>query len=323
MILALRKEKPGNPMSSYFFDIDTDLKQEQKFQSNKRNQEFEYFIMYCAKTLHSEKQYQLSYLKKIAGLTGSHPVITVRKDAAESFVYDHGNPLNGHYNDKKNCEWINENILHKKIYKVNDLAGERFLLKPRHSFSGIGILKSWVHEKKISQLTSFSDWVAEPHRARILDFSTLFLNCDLGISYETIVDNHFQFKGMRFNTLELEAKHQEQYENEINKVRSYLGKKVSYPFSIDSYLYLESDEVKLWSLCEINMRKTMSYFAYQCAQFFNSSEICGFYILPQNKKIKLDESMIKLDPGDTKFATFLVRAESKKMLLEKERELFF
>lgn len=312
-------------MKSFFFDIDTDLANPKRaqFRSNKLNQEFEYFVLWLESNLTTAKIYDLKYLEKIEKRTQTKKNINPVNTDSYPFVYDYTNPSLEKLNSKKYCEHLNKELFGKRDYTIKDFEADEFILKPSRSFSGIGILKSSLHMDKIKEIKDFSSWVVEPLFKRSLDFSTLYLSADKSVVYETIIDPHFQFKGLRFLSPNIPSKLVNQYQEEKNKILEVLKREgVSYPFSIDSFLYHENDQEKIRTMCEINMRKTMGYFAYKCAQIFNFS-ICGLYIISQSKKIEENDSVIKLDPGDTRFGVYMLKADTYEELRNQEKSLFF
>lgn len=309
-------------MSSYYFDIDRDLSSSNFiFTSNKTNQEFEYFILYCGNKLCTQKNYSKNYLSFIESKIKKEVSYNNDFKRAKSFIYNDEVKLEK-LNSKKYSASINKEVLKKSSYTLSNLinSANNFILKKNLGFSGIGTFKYFGNEARVKNLNENSDYIYEPLRDRIYDFSSLFIDADTVFQYETLIDEQFQFKGLR-SVLELDDLILKNYNKELDEIRTHLEKEnLSYPYSIDSYLYIENGKTQLWSLCEINYRKTMSYFAFTCARAFQF-DIFGFYIKPQAFQVNTSDVVVKLDPGDTRFSTYLVRANSKEDLIDIEKKL--
>lgn len=301
---------------SYFFnsDFETAIFSDSEFNPKlKSNFEFEYFILLLEKVpLYSPHKFDKDYL---------------------NFIRSEFNPAANYVNSYEKlipwcAQYIDKNIISKEtsaLFNINELGfkdiniihgpkklKENYLYKRFASFGGLGNLKAPLLNKKIQNILENGEpLIEEPLRERTFDFSTLVCH-DKTIRYQNIVDQHFHYKGTILKEFKLSDKLEEQYQNEIDKiVKYYQSLGISFPFSIDSFLYKEGKQIKLKTLSEVNARKSMGFVAHQLANKINQKH-CVFLLTRDNFEISNYKKMYRLDPGNKMFKSGLFVFESAK-----------
>lgn len=283
--------------------------------SNKINQEFEYLIHFFEdEPIFTTKKYSKDYKNHVESITGREFRTTSSNENVQNWWCSVGeieldrllhskltstkfSIQRGYESEAKIIDRSDAKLMSNRIYK---LPGE---------FSGRGHLVYPRDAKRIEKLLAQSKClIEEPLRSRLQDFSSLALAQDKIISYENIVDDKFQYKGTKL----ISPKVSEEYYEAINEtVDFYLEMGATFPFSIDSYSYLDKDTVKTAAVCEVNVRKTMGYIALKLKEFF-SSDLAALIITNSRKENVPDT--IWLSPCENLFQVCFIVGSDKLIL---------
>lgn len=303
---------------SYFFnaDFESSLFNNKKFLSNKFNWEFEYLLFYLLEhpNVYTLKKYSKSYLHEVEALTGNEVNLSQKFENAVPWLSnsDH-KKMKQSLQDKVSLYRLlgQEGALpsESRIISNADELKENFLYKSGRSSSGMGHFVYPLHREKIKKMIDHESYlIEEPIRNRVLDFSTLIQNDEILLQYQNYVDRNFQYKGTLIGLKpSLTDKHEKILLKYISLIRKASGH-YNGIYSIDSYLYIKNGEVKIFPICEVNMRATMGYIAYQLKRKFAPSyKLAKFTIKKQNKSLsRRGGNYIMLSPSDTKFSTYLI-----------------
>ena len=293
-----------------------------KISSNKINQEFEYFIHFLeSEPLFSTKRYDPEYIKNIQSLSGKEFLVEGDPSRAKPWWCAIG-------------EKENDRLLHSKITStrfamltgyekqaslvsaLNFSPKENFLYKMEGELSGRGHLQWPLNESKIKRLLEEGHTlIEEPLRKRTRDFSALVLNDKKWIFYRNLVDEKFQYKGTLLIEPEMTLAQRAEYELAIRALtKHYLSLGADYPFSIDSYFYLEGDEEKICAVSEVNVRKTMGYVAWRLKEFFQA-KYAGLLLLGQEARTQSSEQAFFLSPTQNRFQSVFITAGGAEELM--------
>jgi len=307
--------------------------------SSRQNQELEYFILWLEdEALYSTKKYAHKYLDFISQIKQAEVKISSSIKGIKPWCASTDNKeLAIKLNSKiTSTEFsLANDFSHEKIeiIKSMDQVEEGLLYKHPFGVSGIGHLTSPKDNKKINKcLEQQGSVIKEPILDRLLDFSTL-VNADTTMVYINDVDSYFQYKGttigIDFNIYSWFP----QYQIHIQKIISYyqsLGIKGSW--SIDSFLYQEGSETHLYSLSEVNARKTMGYVAQALKnKYFQDYSYFRFKMLTSKKIVngisnielfeQFNESVIQFSPEGNIFSIYGLAANSLIELDQLDEEL--
>ena len=282
-----------------------------KIISTKMTQEFEYFIHLLEpdKTIFTSKKYTNKFIENLEKISGSSFRTTSRSIRIESWVGDYTNPeILQKLQLKENLLRFlsKENLLENQIKYISKghLLKNGFLYKSSKSFSGMGHMLFPRDEKKIQTLLQSGEvLIEEALLNRTLDFSTLINNRQIIARYENFVDERFQYKGTLINDrFTLPKALEENYNKSLEKILEYT-KEYNGIMSVDSFLYEKDGEIKLYSACELNMRKTMGYFALEFKKkYYPQSKIFKIELIKSSgRSIDLTENMVDISPGDGLF----------------------
>jgi hypothetical protein len=289
------------------------------FQLNKTNKEFEYFILITEDSpLYTDSNFSKEYRTRIKKIFSKEMKKTSEKKNLKPWCMALDTPKE--IVSKKTALKINQDLFKYtdlKLVSVGKKLKENSYYVLDGELSGRGhYLYPRDHVRIQRLLDSGVELIEEPRRERIRDISTLFLSDNEFIVYENIIDNQCQYKGTIIKDLSKESWYPT-YILDIQKVLAeYRKLNISYPFSIDSYFYLENQIEKIKVLSEINARKTMGWMAYWLHQYFSCKE--SFFYLSRNE---LDiKGSIQLNPlGKIFNCYFLGDADQKKFNEVKSR----
>lgn len=323
---------------SWFFngDYETFLfsgGQNYSFESSKLNQEFEYVIHFFEEEpVYTQKRYSEDYRRAIKALSGKEFETSQDPRAARPWCCPVGDLVKDRrlHSKATSARFMRDLGLAPETSVVTaadfnpSKAGskEPRLFKREGELSGRGLLIWPKDEARIRKFLERGDvLVEEPLRNRTRDFSVLFLGPGRRIWYSNLVDRRFQYKGSVLEEPRMTAAQRNEHEDVMNKVESfYLALGVSYPFSADSYFYMEEGEEKLCHLSEVNARKTMGFAAWGLARYFDFKN-SAFLILPNTVRLPKERAkgeLLELSPPENMFKSVLLGAREPETL---EREL--
>lgn len=329
-------------MEAVIFNADFEWQLFQKnqfFKSSKKTQEFEYLINWVEPhqtiytTINYPKDYQRWFFKF------NHEAFKFT-DSASSITPWCGNfdqiELKRKLQDKsKTLNFAAQyNLGPQQFSLINDAAQIEpgFLYKYPKSLSGMGHYHFQDQEKMKNLLKSGEVLTKEKILNRILDFSTLWQDCQLMYFYRNIVTDNYQYRGtiVEKNIGFLTSEERDFFESKKHFLLGWLDN-LKGIFSIDSFLYLENDQRKIYFLSEVNCRKTMGYSAIHLAQKFFPDAIkvkflFGNYKIPVSdyEKIYLNSKglILPLSPDGHKFKCFLIAGDSDQDISNLEKLLF-
>lgn len=310
------------------------------------NQSLEFLYLYLEDApLHSSKQYSNEFLEHVESISGVKPRIF-----SQGLYENWWGPLKDISHERRvNSKEMSARFIEDSqiIYSIDELNLDRFkqyLAKPLSEMSGRGF-STFDHEhlKGVEELLKKkSPVIVEPLLNRKFDFSHYILP-DKDICYENIVDSHFQYKGTTFRNLKNpSAKSLSFYDKITDKEWSgffkifstikdtYVEANVKDMYSIDSFVYLERDTLKIRAMTEVNVRKTMGYIAWKLSEKFAKNAQWSQFLLAKNKGKLSFKSMkekaqslgcLYLSPGDTRFEIFFLMAKSEEEGKLKSEEL--
>lgn len=205
------------------------------------------------------------------------------------------------------------------------MAGNGFFL---FNHSTISKAKDWAN-KNLKQ----GPLILEPWLTKIIDIGTYIVEREEVVHYLNFSNERGNYKGTRvykeqsncFNYLSFLGADIDQFIFETGQIIEYyfqLGAKCN--FSIDSFLYKHESQIKLYSLSEINYRKTMGYVALALMKN-NRHQVGELFFLPKTNK-KHDHKVLSelnitlLSPVHTRFNIFWIEANTDDEI--EEREVF-
>ena len=306
--------------------------------SSKVNQEFEYLIHLInpVKQIYTTKKYSKEYDSYIECITGKDFKRTHQSKNIQNWCqsFSERKKLRKLQSKQELLKYLQQDDLvpsDSQIISSINLLKEGFLYKKNNSMSGMGHFIMPQQEVKIKSLLAQGiSLIEEPIRNRVLDFSTLIYENKEVAVYENIVDEFFQYKG---TVIDANFSIPKNLEVKLEKTKKYLEgylKDYHGHLSIDHYLYKEAHELKLYPACEINVRKTMGYIAFEVFQkYFDGQGVCKLLLVNQKmktlnyEKIKLELGShgLLLSPADNRFKVFVITASSRDELSDYEDHL--
>ncbi|MBC7428403.1 MAG: hypothetical protein H7336_07310 [Bacteriovorax sp.] len=220
----------------------------------------------------------------------------------------------------KNLQEIEEHLKIHQDYK-------NWIIKRPHGFSGIGHYQfnSDNFNKFILEKILIGEVLLEPFHNRVFDIGTTF-EIEAGlIKRQFIVENinsvQGGFKGgVGASSVDKFKKYiQEKYKYSLDEyektareiARAYLDLGATNNIQIDSFIYLEKNELKIYPLVEVNYRKSMGLVIQTLADKYPECERISWFIKSQ-KEITLDSDfytsngeMTRLSPEGTHFISYL------------------
>jgi hypothetical protein len=314
---------------SFFFNADSEsfLKGKRAnytIESNKINQEFEYFILWLEdESLYSTKKYSQEYVDFISKF--KKVSISRDKKNVKTWCCDLSNKKESQDKNSKiksTMFAIDKKLCHESTQIIDDLRfyEEGYLYKEEFGVSGSGNFNFCDKRKLTLPL------VKEKALKRTFDFSAL-IEKDNTTIYQNHIDDYFQYKG---TTLGLNFEYFEwigSYKRNLELIRNEFFSGT--PLSVDSFLYEEEKEEKVYTLTEINNRKTMGYITKELRnKFFNKYKYIRLRLFSTSKLLAdinyeglykyFSEKVVPLSPVDNKFMTFLIMEDSLGELNELE-----
>lgn len=338
-------------MKTYKVDLDYEASlfdphyREDSPESQKIIREFEYVFFLVEKTqccLKNFKNYEIKYLDHLKALGFTIPFFNPE---ASSFEYWWGS-----HQDKTLEEALNSKITSAQIAKKNNWGFSegaivtnleelkdhlkkfpsinKWMLKGPHSFSGIGhnqFEASSFQEDKINRLL-VGELLLEPVYERVFDIGTTF-EMENGIILR-------QFMVENFNSLAGRFKGGAASSN-VDKFKKYIAQKYSFSLDelevnckkiveeyrklgavsnlqIDSFVYRQDGKLKLYSLVEVNYRKTMGLVIQSLADKYRDADWIEWKI-ESNKSLKANPNSsewIKISPEGNHFQSFFKAYDS-------------
>lgn len=292
-----------------------------KISSNKINQEFEYFIHFLEnEPLFSTKQYDPEYIKSIQSISGKEFLVEGDPSRAKPWWCAIGDKERDRLLHSKitSTRFALEVGLEKEARLVSALnfsPKQNLLYKMEGELSGRGHLQWTLNESKIKKLLEEGHTlIEEPSRKRTRDFSALVLDANKWIFYQNLVDEKFQYKGTLLIEPEMTSEQRVEYQLAIKALtKHYLSLGADYPFSIDSYFYLEGDDEKICPVSEVNVRKTMGYVAWRLKEFFQA-KYAGLLLLGQEARTQSSKQAFFMSPTQNRFqSAFITAGEAEEL----------
>lgn len=314
------------------------------FEENPANlkiiKEFEYVFFLINKEnaiLKNIKTYEKSYLENLASLGF---VIPEFNSLIKDFEY-----WWGHREDRELAKKLNSKLTSATIARrnnwgfiegaiVKDLPElqnhllqfpniETWLLKRPDGFSGIGHYQFKAHsydEKYLSKIL-VGEHLLEPVYKRLFDIGTTF-EIEKGIIKNQFMVENFnsengsfkggagasnleKFKKYIFLKYQYSLDELEKITQEIANIYIAFGAKSN--IQIDSFVYLEAGQMKVYALVEVNYRKTMGLVIQSLADKYPEAKSVEWRI-ESAKKLKenpMDKDWIRLSPKENHFQSFM------------------
>lgn len=333
-------------MKTYKVDLDYEayLFDSQYTEDNSSNlkiiREFEYvfFLVNQGKcNLKNIRNYEKVYLEKLKQLNFSMPELTPNAKTYENWW--------GHHQDKKLEQMLNSKLLSAELAQNNhwgfkdgaivDSITElkihltkfphikKWIIKRADSFSGIGHYQfspDLLNESFLSGILK-SKVLLEPVYERVFDIGTTIEVVNGKKTRHFMVENFNSqsggFKGgAGASDVDKFKKYiYEKYSYSLNELEAitmkiadiYLSMGAQSNIQIDSFIYKEGDDLKLYALVEVNYRKTMGLVIQSLADKFSKANRVE-WIIETSKFFKNhppSADCIKLSPEGNYFQSFL------------------
>ncbi len=307
------------------------------------NQSIEFFLFFLNdRPLWSLKNYSPEYLSHVEALTNRAPKIV------------HSGPYENFWGPLKDIEtekWWNSKITSTqfiidqkwcgKTQILNQASnldflqdGHTYLLKDPFGMSGqkFQILNN-NSKAFLEKALSSGVQIIEPWLDRQFDFSQYVFPDGKVIAYENLVDAKFQYKGTTFhhypgaslNHLSFYSKiPKEEWDIFQDQTQQIIHHYSKFPnlngYSIDSFIYKESGELKIRVMSEINYRWTMGRVAYELSQKFAPDPGWSRLLLLKRPETSQHlwnvlaplKNIWVLSPGDSRFEIFFLSAENER-----------
>lgn len=303
----------------------------------KTNREFEYVFFLINKekcALKNIRSYDKNYLNTLQALGFVIPEL--HPNEARSIKWW------GHHHDKELEKKLNSKLTSSRLAKqrgwgfhegaiVSSVSEvyehlrkfpkkERWIIKRPHSFSGIGHYQfsaSEINEETLKKIL-VEEVLLEPLYKRIFDVGVTFVVSEGAIIREFMVENlnspNGGFKGGigssnvdKFKKYILE-KYRYSLDDLEKKIReiatAYLSMGASSNIQIDSFVYEEEGELKLYPLVEVNYRKTMGLVIQSLADKHPDASFIEWRILNAKEVTEKMKDWIKLSPEGNHFRSF-------------------
>lgn len=311
--------------------------------SQKIIREFEYIFFLVNKEscrLKNIRTYDKNYLNKLARLGFVVPELDPEAKSAESWWgHRHNYSLEQDLNSKitsaeiaKKFNWglfsgaIVSNVEELSAHVENNPTYKNWIIKRPHGFSGIGhyTFSSDNINKFILGKILTTPVLLEPQHQRVFDIGTTFVVVDGMIKRQFMVENFNSsqggFKGgAGSDTVNKFKKYiQDKYQYNLDELeeitrkiaQEYLNRGAVSNIQIDSFVYLENNEMKIYPLVEVNYRKTMGLVIQTLADSYPDASRVE-WIVKSQKEIAEDSDfynrgeMTRLSPDGTHFQTYL------------------
>lgn len=307
--------------------------------SKKIIREFEYVFFLIEKEkciLKNYKDYENKYLESLKSLGFFIPTLNPH---AESFDY-----WWGHHHNRSTEQLLNSKITSARLAQENSwgfhegaivsaveevqLHLDKFssktdwIIKRPNSFSGIGhyhFHRDSLNPSVIEKILS-TPALLEPVYERIFDIGTTFVIKDKKITRQFMVEN-FNSKSGGFlggagseNVDKFKKYILKKYNFELSELQEmteaiankYLELGAESNVQIDSFIYKEDGQLKMYPLVEVNYRKTMGLVIQSLAdKFTHESHIEWKLESTKNSTLDNDSQWIKLSPSANHFNSYL------------------
>ncbi len=312
--------------------------------SQKIIREFEYVFFLINKencVLKNIRPYDKNYLTKLKSLGFVIPQLNPEAHNAESWWgnrhdYSLEQMLNSKITSANIAQKNNWGFFQGKIVKSVAEVEEHlkahseyknWIIKRPHSFSGIGHyqFQSDKINKFILEKILTGEVLLEPLYQRIFDIGTTFVVESGQIKRQFMVENFNSpqggFKGgAGANNVDKFKKYiRDRYNYSLEELEkktlqiaeAYLQLGAINNIQIDSFVYEENGELKLYPLVEVNYRKTMGLVIQSLADMFPESEKISWLVKSQKEIADQkdfytsNEEMIRLSPEGTHFMSYL------------------
>lgn len=313
--------------------------------SQKVIREFEYVFFIINKeecALKNIRPYDKNYLTKLKNLGFTIPTLNPEALNAESFWGNrHNYSLEQTLNSKitsaklaKENDWgffegaIVKNTAEVKTHVEKYPQHENWIIKRPHSFSGIGhyqfnskTINPFILDKILT-----NEVLLEPLYKRVFDIGTTFVVKNGVIERQFMVENLNSstggFKGgigsahnFKEYILKKYSYNLESLEEITKKIaQKYIEMGAINNIQIDSFVYEENNELKLYPLVEVNYRKTMGLVIQTLADKYPECEhITWFIKAPKELTTEFyaeNSDLIRLSPEGTHFISYLKKCTS-------------
>ena len=323
---------------SYLFDPNY---KEDSASSLKINREFEYvyFLVQKEKScLKNCKKYTEKYLELLSQFSFLIPSFSPKASCFEYWWgHRHGIELEKQLNSKltsskiaKDNNWgfyngaIITNLSELETHLGNHQKINRWILKSPDGFSGIGHYQFEASklDKNILLTKINKAMLLEPVYQRVFDIGTTFEIENGKILRKFMVENHNssfgtfrggvgsssvdKFKKYIYRKYNYSLDRLDEYTDQI--AACYLSLGAISNIQIDSFIYLENNELKLYALVEVNYRKTMGLVIQNLADRFDKYDFIDWKIVNTKEKIEqshiLHDGWIQLSPEDNKLHSY-------------------
>lgn len=303
------------------------------------NESLEFLAFFLSRSpVLTTKKYAPDYLDYVENVTGHRPVLR-----QEGPFTNWWGPLK----DLEHERWMNSKLTSAELAVENGWspgthllqhAGQtenielqdKFLLKDPHEMSGRGIRTI----DRIEELKEHKKFpcILEPLLPRKFDFSNYVYPDGKVIAYENLVDHKFQYKGTLFRNhtnpvlaeigfwSKTNGDDREKFDHALEKIRKHFSQHPLHTgFSVDSFVYGESEKLKIHPLCEVNYRRTLGSTAYELAGLYGRGGPWSLFVLARSgslefkslwSKLEHLEHVLILSPPDVRYQMFLLSAPS-------------
>jgi hypothetical protein len=326
--------------------------------SSTLNETFEFLAFFVEdRPLFTRKAYTPEYLRHVESITGKKPQILTSGEAENWWGRLENPELERKLNSKITClEFLHQQGEHLEaqvIRRPSDLniskLPKRLLIKAAAGMSGRGnkvINQDDLNVNELQKWLKLDPFTIEPLLDRRFDFSTYVFEGKEIVTYQNLVDKSFHYKGTIINRsnssitgLSFYEKSSTEAWKNFNRIRDlvidhYFAIGNGGNFCLDSFAYQAEDSLKIYSVCEVNFRRTMGSVAYRLAQKLTQKNLGLFLLAKPNKeligfqnimkKISTSSEIIYLSPGDTRFEVFFISGDTLECLrssLQKLKEL--
>jgi hypothetical protein len=303
------------------------------------NLTLECFVLFLEdRPLFTKKKYSQDYLAYVEEVSGNKPQFVSEDECENWWGRLEDQDLERFLNSKITSSEINLKYQWcpglKIIWSVDDLdhfpgdvlfknpygmSGQKFKFFRRDS--SFEEQKEWV-----TRSLAHGDLIREPHLHRVRDFSHYVYSNGEEIAYQNLIDAKGQYRGTLFQDYKrpmleslsfFDQVDWTEFRKQFEIIKTEYKSSVDY--SVDSFVYDEAGQWKVRSLCEVNARRTMGRVAYDLSQkyagdskwtyFFMTKPQGDFKVLKKKLHPLLENGLILLTPGDTRYEMFFLSAK--------------
>src|SRR5690606_16109562 len=173
--------------------------------------------------------------------------------------------------------------------------------------------------------------ILEPLLARKFDFSHYVYPDGKIISYQNLVDRHFQYRGSLFASLQnptieklpfyfqIQQSQWQQFDKALARIRKQWP--ADHGYSVDSFIYEEAGELYIRYLSEVNYRRTMGATAFELAEKYGAGDWALFVMGKKSPSLNFSEmvyllsplrpKVLLLSPDDVRYQMILITADNE------------